>query len=37
MKFSGVSTYDIDLVFTAPTGKPAGTYTSTLTLTLVSN
>jgi hypothetical protein len=36
-KFSGVSTYDADLVFTAPAGKPAGTYTSTLTLTLVSN
>lgn len=36
-KFSGVSTYDADLVFTAPAGKPAGTYTSTLTLTLISN
>jgi len=36
-KFSGVSTYNADLVFTAPAGKPAGTYTSTLTLTLVSN
>ena len=34
--FSGVSTYDIDLVFTAPAAKPAGTYTSTLTLTLIS-
>lgn len=36
-KFSGVSTYNADLVFTAPAGKPAGTYTSTLTLTLISN
>ncbi len=36
-KFSGASTYNADLVFTAPAGKPAGTYTSTLTLTLVSN
>jgi hypothetical protein len=35
--FSGVSTYNADLVFTAPQGKPAGTYTSTLTLTLISN
>jgi len=35
--FSGVSTYDAALVFTAPAGSPAGTYTSTLTLTLVSN
>jgi hypothetical protein len=35
--FSGVSTYNADLVFTAPAGKPAGTYTSTLTLTLISN
>jgi hypothetical protein len=35
-KFSGVSTYNADLVFTAPSGKPAGTYTSTLTLTLIS-
>jgi hypothetical protein len=34
--FSGVSTYNADLVFTAPAGKPAGTYTSTLTLTLIS-
>ncbi len=36
-KFSGVSTYNADLVFTAPQGKPAGTYNSTLTLTLISN
>jgi hypothetical protein len=35
--FSGVSTYNADLVFTAPAGKPAGTYNSTLTLTLISN
>jgi hypothetical protein len=35
--FSGVSTYNADLVFTAPAGKPAGTYSSTITLTLVSN
>lgn len=34
--FSGVSTYNADLVFTAPAGKPAGTYSSTLTLTLIS-
>ncbi len=36
-KFSGVSTYNADLVFTAPAAAPAGTYTSTLTLTLISN
>ncbi|HEY3339300.1 MAG TPA: Ig-like domain-containing protein [Propionicimonas sp.] len=36
-KFSGVSTYNADLVFTAPASSPAGTYTSTLTLTLISN
>ena len=35
-KYSGTSTYDADLTFTAPAGKPAGTYTSTLTLTLIS-
>lgn len=35
-KYSGASTYDADLTFTAPAGKPAGTYTSTLTLTLIS-
>jgi hypothetical protein len=35
--FSGVSVFNADLVFTAPAAKPAGTYTSTLTLTLVSN
>ena len=34
--FSGVNTYNADLVFTAPAGSPAGTYTSTLTLTLIS-
>jgi hypothetical protein len=34
--YSGASTYDADLTFTAPAGKPAGTYTSTLTLTLIS-
>jgi Bacterial Ig-like domain (group 3) len=34
--FSGVSTFNADLVFTAPAAKPAGTYTSTLTLTLIS-
>jgi hypothetical protein len=34
--FSGVNTYNADLVFTAPAGKPAGTYSSTLTLTLIS-
>lgn len=34
--YSGVSTYDADLEFLAPVGKPAGTYQSTLTLTLVS-
>ncbi len=34
--YSGVSTYNADLVFTAPAGKPAGTYSSTLTLTLIS-
>ncbi|CAL8978951.1 hypothetical protein PROP_02649 [Propionicimonas sp. T2.31MG-18] len=34
--FSGVSTYNADLVFTAPAGKPAGVYNSTLTLTLIS-
>lgn len=34
--FSGATTYDADLTFTAPAGKPAGTYTSTLTLTLIS-
>ncbi|PFG17651.1 Ig-like domain-containing protein [Propionicimonas paludicola] len=34
--YSGASTYDADLTFTAPSGKPAGTYTSTLTLTLIS-
>jgi hypothetical protein len=34
--YSGVTTYNADLVFTAPAGKPAGTYSSTLTLTLVS-
>jgi hypothetical protein len=34
--FSGVSVYNADLVFTAPAAKPAGTYTSTLTLTLIS-
>lgn len=35
-KFSGVTVYNADLVFTAPAGSPAGTYTSTLTLTLIS-
>lgn len=35
--FSGVNTYNADLVFTAPVGSAAGTYTSTLTLTLISN
>ncbi|WP_028708581.1 Ig-like domain-containing protein [Propionicicella superfundia] len=35
-KYSGVTTFDADLQFTAPQGKPAGTYTSTLTLTLIS-
>jgi hypothetical protein len=35
--FSGVSVFNADLVFTAPAAKPAGTYTSTLTLTLISN
>ena len=34
--FSGVSVFNADLVFTAPAAKPAGTYTSTLTLTLIS-
>jgi hypothetical protein len=34
--YSGVSVYNADLVFTAPAAKPAGTYTSTLTLTLIS-
>jgi len=34
--FSGVTTYNADLVFTAPAAAPAGTYTSTLTLTLIS-
>jgi Bacterial Ig-like domain (group 3) len=34
--YSGVSTYNADLVFTAPVNSPAGTYTSTLTLTLIS-
>ena len=34
--FSGYTKYNADLVFTAPTGSPAGTYTSTLTLTLLS-
>lgn len=34
--FSGVTVYNADLVFTAPAGSPAGTYTSTLTLTLIS-
>lgn len=35
--YSGVTKYDADLTFTAPVGSAAGTYTSTLTLTLVSN
>jgi hypothetical protein len=35
-KFSGVTVFNADLVFTAPAAKPAGTYTSTLTLTLIS-
>ena len=35
-KFSGVSTFNADLVFTAPAAKPAGTYSGTLTLTLIS-
>ncbi|MBN9105138.1 MAG: Ig-like domain repeat protein [Propionibacteriaceae bacterium] len=34
--FSGVTNYNADLTFLAPAGKPAGTYNSTLTLTLVS-
>ncbi len=34
--FSGVNTYNAGLIFTAPAGSPAGTYTSTLTLTLIS-
>lgn len=33
---AGDSVLDADLTFVAPTGSPAGTYTSTLTLTLVS-
>lgn len=33
---AGSTTLDADLTFVAPVGTPAGTYTSTLTLTLVS-
>ena len=33
---AGSSTLDADLTFVAPAGSPAGTYTSTLTVTLVS-
>ena len=32
----GSSVFDADLTFVAPAGKPAGVYTSTLTLSLVS-
>jgi len=34
---AGSSTLNADLTFVAPEGSPAGTYTSTLTLTLVSD
>ena len=34
--YSGVTKYDADLTFTAPAGSAAGTYSSTLTLTLTS-
>ena len=34
--WSGQSTYDADLSFLAPSSAPAGTYSSTLTMTLVS-
>lgn len=34
--YSGSTSYNADLTFTAPAGSAAGTYTSTLTLTLVS-
>jgi len=33
---AGTSTLDADLTFVAPAGSPSGTYTSTLTVTLVS-
>jgi hypothetical protein len=33
---AGTTTLDADLTFVAPEGSPAGTYTSTLTVTLVS-
>lgn len=35
-KYSGETTFDADLEFLAPKGKKPGTYTSTLTLTLIS-
>lgn len=34
---AGTTVLNADLVFLAPAGSPAGTYTSTLTVTLVSN
>lgn len=34
---AGTTTLDADLTFVAPSGSPAGTYTSTLTLTLVGS